>query len=519
MMQASGTAPLPLAGDPWRAIRIDSWPALALIGLLSLLPLLVVDIPPLVDLYGHIGRYAVQTDLANRPELQPYYSYEWRLIGNLGADLLVEALHRALGLEGAVRAVVILTQLLGTFGILAVSRAVHGRITPFAIAALPLLYGYPFSYGFLNYVLSMALALLAFAGWLRLRDSGNAGMARVWLGAAGLAIWVCHTYGWAFLGLMCGSAMLAEVMTTRVHPAAAVRRIIGACWPALLPLILMVLWRSEAGAAFTGTWSWYHKGIWLLSVLRVKWMAFDIASLGILVALILWAAWYRGTTFGRRLVIAAGLSFICFAALPMYVLGSAFADMRLAPYAMVLTLLAIAPVRLNGRALMIVALVTTGFLTVRSIGTAAAYIEQDRAIAAVEPALDAIPVGARVAMLVVNPCPLQWQLSVMDHLGGLATARRSVFVNDQWHGPGMNPMTIHHPAAGVFAHDPSQVVIPDSCRRPSLRKHLSEALAAVPRAAFTHVWIIGEVRRDQPLPKDLFLLPHRGEGLLLKVGR
>ena len=45
---------------------------LALI-LLSALPLLWPDVPPLLDLPGHMGRYRVQLDLATSPDLQQYY--------------------------------------------------------------------------------------------------------------------------------------------------------------------------------------------------------------------------------------------------------------------------------------------------------------------------------------------------------------------------------------------------------------------------------------------------------------
>ena len=78
---------------------LDRWPVVLVICLAAIAPLLVVDLPPLVDLYGHLGRYAVQTDLAGRPGLQPYFTYEWKLIGNLGGDILVELLYPLLGLE------------------------------------------------------------------------------------------------------------------------------------------------------------------------------------------------------------------------------------------------------------------------------------------------------------------------------------------------------------------------------------------------------------------------------------
>ena len=75
------------------AIARDRRSAFAELVAVSLMPLLVVGLPPLVDLYGHLGRYAVQTELAGRPELQAFDSYEWKLVGNLGVDLIVEALH------------------------------------------------------------------------------------------------------------------------------------------------------------------------------------------------------------------------------------------------------------------------------------------------------------------------------------------------------------------------------------------------------------------------------------------
>ncbi|MFM7376636.1 MAG: hypothetical protein ACKO1O_00655 [Erythrobacter sp.] len=183
----------PLGGPLKLSGLLDRWWAIALVCLIALAPLLVVGIAPLTDLYGHLGRHAVQTELAQRPGLQPYFSYEWKLIGNLGGDILVQLFHPLLGLEGAVRATVMVTQALGALGLILVSREVHGRVTPFAIAAIPLIYGFPFNYGFINYTLSMALALLAYVLWLRLRRAEREGLAAAWLGAAGVVIWIAHT--------------------------------------------------------------------------------------------------------------------------------------------------------------------------------------------------------------------------------------------------------------------------------------------------------------------------------------
>src|SRR3982750_326901 len=67
--------------------------------LLACVPLLYPPIPPLVDLFGHMGRYRVELDIDHSPWLSNYYGFHWAAIGNLGADLLVMALGPVMGLE------------------------------------------------------------------------------------------------------------------------------------------------------------------------------------------------------------------------------------------------------------------------------------------------------------------------------------------------------------------------------------------------------------------------------------
>lgn len=510
----STTVPPP--GTPLAFGWLDRWWAVLLVCLLAIVPLLLVEFPPLVDLYGHLGRYAVQTELAGRPELQPFYSYDWKLIGNLGGDIVVQAFHPLLGLEGAVRATVILTQFLGALGLLLVGREVHGRVTPFAVAAIVMLYGYPFNYGFLNYALSMALALLAFVAWLRLRRAGRERAAGLWLAVAGAAIWVCHTYGWAFLGLLTGSAMLAEVFAARVHPLRAVGRILAACWPLLLPVIPMVVWRAESSGAAVSGWSLQFKWIWLTSPLRTWWEAADVGSAVAVWLLLAWTVLSPTVRHDRGLALAGALCVLFFFALPTKVFGSAFADMRLLPYGLAMALVAIGPVRFGARALQAASLFALALFAGRIAITGAAYVEQDRIAAAALPALDNMPRGGRVAFFVVKPCSVGWALPVLDHLAGAALARRSVFVNDQWQQPGVNPLRVHYPAAGRFTRDPSHLVQGETCGH-AARPRLSRALGDLPRGAFTHVWIVGAIPADFAPPANFEPVPGSGSGRLYRI--
>ena len=100
-----------------------------------------------------MGRYRVELDLGHSPWLQQYYDYHWAAIGNLGVDMLVHAAGPLIGLEPAVKLIVLAIPPLTAIGFLWVAREVHGRIPPTAFFALPFIYGYPFLFGFVNFAL------------------------------------------------------------------------------------------------------------------------------------------------------------------------------------------------------------------------------------------------------------------------------------------------------------------------------------------------------------------------------
>ena len=186
---------------PWWESRA----CLALVVLATMVPLIYPPIPPLVDLFGHMGRYRVELDLDHSPWLQAYYDYHWAAIGNLGVDLLIKALAPLIGLEPAVKLIIVTIPPLTAAGFLWVAKEVHGRIPPTAFFAIPFIYGHPFLFGFANFALSMALAFLAFGLWLHLGQKDKARL-RAWLFVPiSVIIFFCHTYGWGALGLLCFS--------------------------------------------------------------------------------------------------------------------------------------------------------------------------------------------------------------------------------------------------------------------------------------------------------------------------
>ena len=131
-------------------------------------PLAYPQVPPLVDLFGHMGRYRVELDLGQSPWLQQYYDYHWAAIGNLGVDILVLLLAPLIGLEPAVKLIVMAIPPLTAIGFLWVAREVHGRVPPTAFFAMPFIYGYPVPVRLREFRAVGGLAFLALGLWLRL---------------------------------------------------------------------------------------------------------------------------------------------------------------------------------------------------------------------------------------------------------------------------------------------------------------------------------------------------------------
>ncbi|MEO6579871.1 MAG: hypothetical protein ABIN83_01805, partial [Sphingomicrobium sp.] len=300
---ASEAAPAPAPkGEPrpwW-----ESRPFVAAMILIAFVPLLYPPIPPLVDLLGHMGRYRVELDLAHSAELQRYYGFQWKLIGNLGVDLLIVPLAKLFGLEGAVKLIVMAIPPLTVAGFFWVAREVHNRLPPTVLFALPFAFGHPFQFGFVNYTLSMAFAFLAFGLWLRLGRLGRTGLRALLFVPISFIIFITHTFGWGSLGLL---AFSAEAVRQHDRGIGWLRSALRAAMHAAVmagPLLLVLLWRSGMSRGMTSDWfNMQAKLMWLLMALRDRWQWFDLASVAIAI-LILVIAWRS-----PRLTLSRNLAF------------------------------------------------------------------------------------------------------------------------------------------------------------------------------------------------------------------
>ena len=501
--------------EPGRHWWWESRLLIAAVILLSAVPLLYPKIPPLVDLLGHMGRYRVQLDIGHSPWLRDYYGFHWAAVGNLGVDLLVMPLGRLMGLEPAVKLIVALIPPLTVGGFLWVASEVHHKVPPTAYFAVPFVYGHPFLFGFVNFALSMALAFLAFALWLRLGRLGRTRL-RGWLFVPiSVVIFFCHTYGWGALGLLCFSAE-----AVRQHDKGI--GWIKAGWNAALnasvmalPIIIMLAWRSETHGGNTSDWfNWHSKYQWLKMALRDRWQTYDVASVLIIGVVLAEALRNSRLTFSRNLAFSGLVLIAGFILLPRIIFGSAYADMRLVPYMIAVLILAIrfktvTTARL-GTALAVLGLL---FCVMRLGSTTLSLAMESDKQEAMLPALDHVPMGARVVTMVGDPCGYSWALPRDSHLGAMVVVRKQGFSNDQWVMEGLNLLDLRYTAAGHFAADPSQRVRRNGCGVGSLWS-IDHALRGVPRQDFDYLWMIDVPPFDPKLIEGMKPV-WRGSGSIL----
>ncbi|MBR0553240.1 hypothetical protein [Stakelama marina] len=492
-------------------------------ALVAVVPLIWPTIPPLVDLPGHMGRYRVQESWDTAPWLHEWYNFHWQLIGNLGFDLLIIPMSKLFGIELGVKLIVMTIPALTAIGLLWIAREVHGRIPATALFALPIVYSFPFHFGFVNFALSMALALNAFALWLRMGRLHRVRLRAIVFVPISAIIWVTHTYGWGTLGVLAFSGELVRQHDLRGGGwkgwiTAWIRAGVH-CLVLAPPAALMILWRS--GDHVTGqTFDWFNwraKMLWVTMVLRDRWQLFDLASLAVFYLILFKGLRDPNIQYSRNLTLSALFLLAVYLLLPRIVFGSAYADMRLAPFVFGIALIALRPKPgLSIRRANVVALLGLAFFLVRIGATTASFYLYDQRYTRELAALDHVPKGARLLSFVGTTCRYYWKMSRVEHMPGLALERRLAFSNDQWSMAGGQLLTVRYAAGRGFNHDPSELVTYRKCHGEMWRP-IDWALRTFPRDAFDYLWLIGPPPYDPALLKGMTPVWRDGTSMVLRI--
>ncbi|RVT94809.1 hypothetical protein [Sphingomonas crocodyli] len=498
----------------------DWWEHPALLAALvvaAAAPLLWPAIPPLVDLPGHIGRLHVADAIATSPYLKQWFAYRWALVGNLGVDLLAIPLGHLIGLELAVKAIMVAVAALTAAAMLWLAYEVHGRVPPTAAFALPLVLCFPFMFGFANYALGIAMMIGGLALWVRLAKAGRTRLRFLCFVPIAFLTFVAHGVAWGMLGVAAFAFEWADLRRAGFLRGVALLRAGIAVVPLALPVVLLVGWIGQHVEGPPLRWSTLSaKYYYAMAILRSDDELIDVTSARLLYALIILGLGGLIFRIERRLGAAALALFAAFLVMPGTALGSFFSDMRIIPYAVALALLALTPKEGMERWRTPVAAIAILFALARFGVNGATFHRVDAIWSAQLAGLDHVPRGSRLFVLANVPCAEEWQQPRVDHLGSMAIARRDSFANGQWPMPGGRLLSITYAPARNFALDPSQELRPARCRQPGSYS-LPQAVARLPRGAFDYLWLI-DVPPAQ-WPRESWLIPvWRGPtGMLLRI--
>src|SRR5215469_16758079 len=193
----------------------------AILLVLSAVPLVLTDLPPLLDYPNHLARMHLLPSLTS-PVLRTFYRVAWAPLPNLAMDGVVPWLASFMPLAWAGKVFILLTFLLLAGGTAAIHRAFFGAWSLWPCLAFLLLYSRLLLWGFLGYLFGCGLALAAFAAWMALEKRHWA--ARLLLGCAfALAIYLAHLLAFGIYAVMVAGYEWGRVWRLRMTVPAAVR--------------------------------------------------------------------------------------------------------------------------------------------------------------------------------------------------------------------------------------------------------------------------------------------------------
>jgi hypothetical protein len=183
------------------------WAAVLALCVALVLPLLTVDVPPLLDYPNHLARVFVLAALPNDPVLAQFYVAHWSIIPNLALDLAGPPLIHVLPVHVAGRLLIAVSLLLPALGAIAYNTALGGGWWSLCVGLV--VYNSCLLSGFLNFEIAVGLALLLAAAWLRWREiRPTRAVMLAMLGAT--LLFGCHLMGVVFFGLLIGSVELSR---------------------------------------------------------------------------------------------------------------------------------------------------------------------------------------------------------------------------------------------------------------------------------------------------------------------
>ncbi|WP_246660959.1 MULTISPECIES: hypothetical protein [unclassified Tardiphaga] len=410
-----------IAGPGTPAHRQDTlwWLAAVTLAVVLAVPFFLVDVPPVLDYPNHLARYFVLAH-PDDPVLSQIYAPAWRVLPNLAFDVLGAELLKVVPVHVGGRMLLALSLYAPVIGVIVFSRVAFGRFLYWPLASGVIAYNGIFHLGFMNFLLSLGLALVAAAGWLALRRRGSVAVTAL-VGAVSVAIiFFSHIFGVVLFALMLAGLELTRLFDLRRSgrlDTSQVLQTVGLAAAVLVPLVGLYLPSPVSQGLLLGDWGGIDKiGALLMPFATYSMAVTAITAVAVLILLVLNRQYFEIAP-GIGLVMIALL--LIYAAAPITVGRGSFVDSRLCVMLAFVGFAGAAP-RMTSQRAVVAAVVLATLIGARSAYISWVWIDHRHDVAELRSAIASVPSGARVLTARARP-------SVETAVGRPSRALASIF--------------------------------------------------------------------------------------------
>ncbi len=378
------------------------WASFAAVCLALLFPLLLVDVPPLLDYPNHLARMVILAANGADPVLARFYAPRWDIIPDLAIDVIGPPLLWLLPVHVAGRIVLGIVLLLPVFGTVAYSRALLGRRTWWSLGCALVAYNAALLQGFLNFTVGIGVALLLAASWLRWREADPLRTLLLAIPGA-VVLFFCHLMGLLFYALLIGAHELTKLPTLRRKPSAV----------ALRALFMVPVFALPAALYFSSNLSGMEGGVDYLSAadkaaqLLIPFanysLPLDVASAVLVAGGLVVGVVTRRLWMPPRSAVALLLLTLLYVAAPFRFKGTYNLDTRFVVLLGFLLFGGMAPVALSPRVGRLIAAGVIALFVVRMAVLSGAWIGHNDDLAQLRAVTASVTPGSAVFVTTITP--------------------------------------------------------------------------------------------------------------------
>ncbi|HTF76202.1 MAG TPA: hypothetical protein VK620_18040 [Bradyrhizobium sp.] len=432
--------------------------ALLLAGVLAV-PFVLVDVPPVLDYPNHLARYFVLSHPGD-PVLSLMYAPHWRLLPNLGMDVLGAGLLKVTPVHVGGRLLLALSLFAPVIGVIVYHVVAFNRFSYWPLASGVVAYNGVFHLGFMNFLLSVGLAFAGAAAWIALRRRGGRSIAAVVAAVAAAVIFLCHIFGLLLFALLICAEEAARLLNAKRSGDLGVAEVVrtGAMLTfALSPaVILYIASPLGGGAASIGAWRGFQK-LWTVFTPFMTTSVNLTLITGIAVFSVAVICW-RNAVFAPATTPALVTLALLFLIAPSTLKGGTFVDVRLALMLGLFMFAGVQP-RLTSAHARMAGLIFVILIAVRAGYISATWIEHRQDLADLRAAMAPVKPAARVlvarghpghiteAALPERALPGIYRLD--GHLAALLVVERRAFWPLMFADPTQQPLEVRAHYAGI----------------------------------------------------------------------